>query len=111
MIGLSSIGLKIIRLKTLFIKDKNLRRKQRQLIEQQYIKNLVKKYSQTVNPLKKITPHKLRSTYGTNLYRETKDIYIVADVLGHKDVNTTKRHYAAISEDIRRSAADKVKLR
>lgn len=44
MIGLSSIGLKIIRLKTLFIKDKNLRRKQRQLIEQQYIKNLVKKY-------------------------------------------------------------------
>lgn len=75
------------------------------------VQNLVKKYSQTVNPLKKITPHKLRSTYGTNLYRETKDIYIVADVLGHRDVNTTKRHYAAISEDIRRSAADKVKLR
>ena len=75
------------------------------------VQNLVKKYSLTVNPLKKITPHKLRSTYGTNLYRETKDIYIVADVLGHKDVNTTKRHYAAISEDIRRSAANKVKLR
>ena len=75
------------------------------------VQNLVKKYSLTVNPLKKITPHKLRSTYGTNLYRETKDIYIVADLLGHKDVNTTKRHYAAISEDIRRSAANKVKLR
>ena len=75
------------------------------------VQNLVKKYSRIVTPLKKISPHKLRSTYGTNLYRETQDIYIVADVLGHKDVNTTKKHYAAISEDIRRSAASKVKLR
>lgn len=39
---------------------------------------------------KKITPHKLRSTYGTTLYQETGDIYLVADVLGHRDVNTTK---------------------
>ncbi|MDR1094597.1 MAG: tyrosine-type recombinase/integrase, partial [Clostridiales bacterium] len=60
---------------------------------------------------KKISPHKLRSTYGTALYRETRDIYVVADVLGHKDVNTTKKHYAALSDDARRAAADKVKLR
>ena len=72
---------------------------------------LVKKYSRIVCPLKKITPHKLRSTYGTALYRETQDIYVVADVLGHKDINTTKKHYAAISEDIRRNASKKVKLR
>lgn len=53
---------------------------------------LVKKYSKMISPLKKITPHKLRSTYGTRLYNETGDIYIVADVLGHRDVNTTKKH-------------------
>lgn len=75
------------------------------------VQNLVKKYSQLVTPLKHITPHKLRSTFGTNLYRETGDIYIVADVLGHKDVNTTRKHYAAISEDIRRNAASVIKLR
>lgn len=75
------------------------------------VEKLVKKYSKIVNPLKKITPHKLRSTFGTNLYRETNDIYIVADVLGHKDVNTTRKHYAAISDDIRRNAAKKVKFR
>ena len=74
------------------------------------VENLVKKYAKIVTPLKKITPHKLRSTYGTALYRETGDIYIVADVLGHKDVNTTRKHYAAISEDHRRSVAGKVKL-
>lgn len=72
---------------------------------------LVKKYAKIATPLKKITPHKLRSTYGTNLYNETKDIYIVAEVLGHKDVNTTKKHYAAISEDVRKSVAGKVKLK
>ena len=75
------------------------------------VEDLVKKYSRIVSPLKKISPHKLRSTYGTQLYRETKDIYVVADVLGHKDVNTTRKHYAAISEDIRRNVADKVRLR
>lgn len=72
---------------------------------------LVKKYSKIVSPLKKITPHKLRSTYGTRLYNETGDIYIVADVLGHRDVNTTKKHYAAITEENRKRVADVVKLR
>ncbi|MBQ8429150.1 MAG: tyrosine-type recombinase/integrase [Clostridia bacterium] len=72
---------------------------------------LVKKYSKIISPLKKITPHKLRSTYGTRLYNETGDIYIVADVLGHRDINTTKKHYAAITLDNRKKAADKVTLR
>ena len=75
------------------------------------VQNLVKKYSLIASPLKNISPHKLRSTYGTNLYRETQDIYVVADILGHKDINTTKRHYAAMSDDIRRNAANKVLLR
>ena len=72
---------------------------------------LVKKYSKLVSPLKKITPHKLRSTYGTRLYNSTGDIFIVADVLGHRDVNTTKKHYAAITQENRRRVASAVKLR
>lgn len=75
------------------------------------VENLVQKYAKIVSPLKKISPHKLRSTYGTALYKATGDIYIVADVLGHKDVNTTRKHYAAISDDNRRAVAGKVKLK
>ena len=63
------------------------------------VENLVKKYSSLV------------STYGTALYKETGDIYLVADVLGHKDVNTTKKHYAAIEDERRRKARNAVKLR
>lgn len=84
---------------------------QRKRMSVRSMEYLVKKYAKIATPLKKITPHKLRSTYGTNLYRETKDIYIVAEVLGHKDVNTTKKHYAAITEDVRKSVAGKVKLK
>lgn len=75
------------------------------------VENLVKKYAGKVTSLKKITPHKLRSTYGTTLYQETGDIYLVADVLGHKDVNTTRKHYAAQADSRRRMAANVVKLR
>ena len=74
------------------------------------VQMLVKKYAQIITPLKNITPHKLRSTYGTQLYHETGDIYLVADVLGHKDVNTTRKHYASMTEDRRRSVAGAVKV-
>lgn len=76
------------------------------------VQNMVKKYATQAAPLKKhLSPHKLRSTFGTNLYHETGDIYLVADVLGHSDVNTTRRHYAAMSDDRRRMAAQKVRAR
>ncbi len=84
---------------------------QRKRLAVRSVENLVKKYAKIVTPNKKITPHKLRSTYGTNLYRETGDIYLVADVLGHSDVNTTKKHYAALEDERRRSARNAVKLR
>ena len=84
---------------------------QRRRITPRAVQLLVKKYAAIVTPLKPITPHKLRSTYGTNLYQETGDIYLVAEVLGHSDVNTTRRHYAAMGEDQRRRAAKAVHLR
>ena len=98
--------------------DKKIERSERALftslrgerISVRAVQNLVKKYAKVVTPLKKITPHKLRSTFGTKLYRETGDIYVVADYLGHKDINTTKKHYAAISDDIRRNAIEKIVL-
>ena len=84
---------------------------QRKRLCVQSIENLVKDCAKRVTTLKHITPHKLRSTYGTSLYRETGDIYLVAEVLGHNDVNTTRKHYAALDEDRKRQAAGAVNLR
>ena len=84
---------------------------QRRRMGVQAVENMVKKYARQITTTKKITPHKLRSTYGTALYQQTGDIYLVADVLGHKDVNTTRKHYAAMDDARRRSAAGAVRLR
>lgn len=84
---------------------------QRRRIGVKAVENMVKKYAREVTTTKKITPHKLRSTYGTALYEETGDIYLVADVLGHKDVNTTRKHYADMGDAHRRKAASAVRLR
>ena len=84
---------------------------QKRRITVQAVEDLVKDCARHVTTVKHITPHKLRSTYGTNLYRETSDIYLVAEVLGHNDVNTTRRHYAALDEDRKRRAATAVTLR
>lgn len=77
----------------------------------QSVENLVSDCAKQVTTIKHITPHKLRSTYGTSLYQETNDIYLVAEVLGHNDVNTTRKHYAALGEDRKRRAASAVTLR
>ena len=58
----------------------------------------------TYNIDKKITPHKLRSTYATHAIKKTHDIYLVAHQLGHSDVRNTAR-YAAIDEEMEEQAA------
>lgn len=84
---------------------------QRRRMSVRSVENLVEKYAAAVTTTKHITPHKLRSTYGTALYRATGDIYLVADVLGHKNVDTTRKHYAAMDDDRKRAAASAVSLR
>jgi len=84
---------------------------QRRRITQRAVQNLVKKYAAVAAPLKpRISPHKLRSTFATNLYNSTGDIYLVADVLGHSSVDTTRRHYADMTDARRRMAAEHVEL-
>lgn len=84
---------------------------QKRRMTQRAVQLLVKKYAAVAAPLKpRISPHKLRSTFATNLYNATGDIYLVADVLGHSSVDTTRKHYADMTDARRRMAADYVKL-
>lgn len=84
---------------------------QRRRITTRAVQILVKKYAEQLNTLKTITPHKLRTTFGTNMYRQTGDIYLVADLLGHKDVNTTRKSYADDKDEAGRRAVRHYKLR
>lgn len=73
------------------------------------IEILVKKYTQSAVPAKNITVHKLRSTYGTNLYNNTNDLMLVKDVLGHEDIKTTQAYIGRNPEQLKR-ARNAVKL-
>ncbi|MBO5649108.1 MAG: tyrosine-type recombinase/integrase [Clostridia bacterium] len=65
----------------------------------QTVEVLVHKYTTLIGTREHITPHKLRKTYGTELYNETGDIFLVAQALGHNDVNTTKQYYVEESTE------------
>ena len=68
---------------------------------------MIKGYAEKAGLNMKVTPHALRRTFGTNLYEQTSDIYLVADALHHSSVETTRKHYASMSKDHKRIAAQK----
>lgn len=63
------------------------------------VERLIKKFGHTVSTVKKITPHTLRRSFGTELYNQTGDIYMVADALGHRNVQVTVDHYTEIRKE------------
>ena len=75
------------------------------------IEMMITKYASRSVPSKRITPHKLRSTFATQLYQETGDIYLVAETLGHKDITTTKEHYAHLDDQRKKENRNKVRFR
>ena len=62
------------------------------------IENIVKKASeQALGENNAISPHKLRSTFATQLLKNSGgDISLVAEQLGHEDINTTRRRYSKV---------------
>ena len=68
------------------------------------IQNLVKKYADAAGIVKPITPHKCRSTFATNLYNETNDVYMIKDALHHKSLETSKHYVNGALERKKRAA-------
>lgn len=62
---------------------------------------------ETYNIDKHITPHKMRSTCGVNLYEATGDIYLVRDVLHHANIENTRK-YVDVSNSRRLVAVEKL---
>lgn len=71
---------------------------QKQRMTVRSIEYVIKKHTENIID-KHITPHKLRHTFGTNLYQKKKDIYLVADALGHKTTAPTKRYTKIFNQD------------
>lgn len=68
------------------------------------IEKMVQDYGLSIG--KKVTPHKFRGAYGTELYDKTGDIALVADVLGHNSIETTRKRYVDIKQEHKKIAAE-----
>lgn len=94
-----------MRKRVIILRDKDLKNNalfisnQGKRITVRSIERVIQKYTKVAVPYKHITPHKLRSTCGTNLYQAKKDIYLVAKVLGHKSTAPTQRYTCVFEED------------
>lgn len=66
---------------------------------------IVKKYSVNIGG-KHITPHKLRATYGTQLYNETHDIRFVQSCMNHNSPKTTELYIRGNQDTDKQKAAD-----
>ena len=71
-------------------------------MDQSSISNVVKKYSKYIKG-KHITPHKLRATYGTQLYNATGDIYFVQECMGHTNPKTTELYVRDKKQNTRKA--------
>lgn len=65
-----------------------------------YVQEMVGRYTKKANIDKNITPHILRHSFATDLYRETKDIRLVQKALGHADISTTMIYTHIVDDDL-----------
>lgn len=50
----------------------------------------IKRMAKMANINKHVTPHKLRHTFATHMFKETKNIVLVQELLGHSSISTTQ---------------------
>ena len=77
--------------------------RQKNRICQMSVYNLVNKYAVNING-KHITPHKLRATYGTQLYNATGDIYFVQKCMNHNSPKTTETYIRGVKNTSKKAS-------
>ena len=69
------------------------------------IAEIIHAYASNING-KNITPHKLRATFGTQVYSATKDIYLTQIAMGHSSPSTTELYIRGQANKSMAVAAD-----
>lgn len=79
--------------------------RERNRLSYEAIGDMVKKYTACVDN-KNISVHKLRATYGTQIYEATKDIYFTQQAMGHSSPATTQLYVRGQQKEIMSKSAD-----
>jgi site-specific recombinase XerD len=69
-------------------------------LDPRYIQRMVKRYAVKAGIEKDITPHTLRHSFATDLYRETTNIRLTQKALGHANLATTQIYTHIVDEEL-----------
>ena len=69
-------------------------------VSPRYVQQMVKRLAGKALISKDITPHTLRHTFATDLYRNTKNIRLVQKALGHSDLSTTMIYTHIVDDEM-----------
>ena len=70
------------------------------------INKIIAKYGDGIKKGVHLSPHKLRATYGTMIYKKTGDIYLTKNCMGHSDISTTMLYVRGQEEQAQKKAAE-----
>jgi site-specific recombinase XerD len=73
-------------------------------IDPRTVRAMLDKYSKRAGINIKVTPHVFRRTFGTEHYNRYRDMYLTAQIMGHRSAETTRKFYADPAEERRRKS-------
>jgi site-specific recombinase XerD len=67
-----------------------------------HLRRSVKRYARKadIKEVDRVSPHTLRHTFATRLYRETENIRLTQKALGHSDLSTTMIYMYVVDEEL-----------
>lgn len=71
-----------------------------QQIDTSYLRRMIKRYAKKAQITKDISPHTLRHTFASDLYRKTKNLIIVKESLGHSSISTTQVYTHLVNDEL-----------
>ena len=69
-------------------------------LQRSSLQNTVATYARKAGIERTVSPHALRHTFATRLYRKTKNIRMVQRALGHADLSTTMVYTHIVDDDL-----------
>ena len=76
-----------------------------QQLSDKYVQNMVIRYGKRAGIKKKISPHTMRHSFATDLYRLRRDPVVLKNALGHSNLSTTMVYIHLVGSDVEEALA------
>jgi len=75
-------------------------------LDTRYVRAMVGRYARRAGIIRRVYPHLLRHTFATALFRQSRNLMLVRDALGHSDIGTTQIYTHLVNEELEAAMRD-----